>query len=232
VFTEGIVVDEADETETPLTDAVVSLYLEDPETGEEVLIKTDTTIQNDLDYIFKLQPHKRYKISAYKKGYFTGFTKVSTKGIMKSDTMRAANILLKKIPPKDSTITIKNIYYEFDKADVTESSKDTLEKNLLGFLKDNPTIVIEIGAHTDSKGSELYNMQLSQKRAESVVQYLVDKGIMEKRLIPVGYGESKPIAKNKNEDGSDNVEGREKNRRTEFKVMNELPENLVIDYEE
>ena len=59
-----------------------------------------------------------------------------------------------------------------------------------------------------------------------------EKGINEKRLVPVGYGETKPIASNTNEDGSDNPEGREKNRRTEFKVKNELPEHLVIDYEE
>ena len=232
VFTKGIVRDQDDSTNIPLTDAVVSLYMIDGESGEEVLIKTDTTSLDEEEYMFKLQPHKRYKLSAYKKGYFTNFTMVSTKGVVKSDTMTAADILLQKIPPKDSTITIKNIYYDFNSPELTEASKDTLSSNLVQFLKNNPTIVIEIGAHTDSKGSELYNLQLSQKRAESVVKYLSEKGINEKRLVPVGYGETKPIASNTNEDGSDNPEGREKNRRTEFKVKNELPEHLVIDYEE
>lgn len=232
VYAEGIVLDEADSTETPLINSVVSLFMIDSESGEEVLIKTDTTLEDDTDYMFKLQPHKRYKISAHKKGYFTNFTNISTKGVLKSDTMRAPNILLQKIPPKDSTITIKNIYYDFDSPELTPPSKDTLESNLVSFLKANPTIVIEIGAHTDSKGTELYNQQLSQQRAESVVRFLVEKGISEKRLVPLGYGETNPIAPNSNEDGSDNPEGREKNRRTEFKVKNELPEHLIIDYEE
>ncbi len=80
-------------------------------------------------------------------------------------------------------------------------------------------MVIELSAHTDSKGPDNYNQKLSEARAQSAVAYLVSKGIDASRLKAKGYGESMPIAPNTNENGSDNPEGREKNRRTEFKVL-------------
>ena len=83
----------------------------------------------------------------------------------------------------------------------------------------NPEIIVEMGSHTDSKGSTEYNQKLSQKRAESVVNYLVAKGIPEQNLKPQGYGETVPVAPNKNKDGTDNPEGRAKNRRTDFKII-------------
>ena len=91
-----------------------------------------------------------------------------------------------------------------------------------GILKENPRLIINILSHTDSKGTETYNLKLSQKRAESVVDYLISQGINKKRLGAVGKGESEPIAPNKNEDGSDNEEGRSKNRRTEFIIIGRL----------
>ena len=78
---------------------------------------------------------------------------------------------------------------------------------------------LEIGAHTDSKGTDVYNLKLSDARAKSVVDYLIGKGIAADRLESKGYGESKPVAENANADGSDNPEGRQKNRRTEFKII-------------
>ena len=76
-----------------------------------------------------------------------------------------------------------------------------------------------MGSHTDSIASDAYNIQLSQRRAESTVNYLIQKGIDPNRLVAKGYGESKPIARNTNPDGSDNPEGRQRNRRTEFKIL-------------
>ena len=81
-----------------------------------------------------------------------------------------------------------------------------------------PNMVIELGAHTDSKGSDKYNLRLSEARAKSVVEYLVSKGIAPERLQSKGYGESMPIEPNSIK-GKDNPAGREKNRRTEFKVL-------------
>jgi peptidoglycan-associated lipoprotein len=76
-----------------------------------------------------------------------------------------------------------------------------------------------MSSHTDSVASEAYNIQLSQRRAESTVNYLIKNGIDPTRLVAKGYGESKPIARNTNPDGSDNPTGRQRNRRTEFKIL-------------
>ncbi len=76
-----------------------------------------------------------------------------------------------------------------------------------------------MGSHTDSVASEAYNIELSQRRAESTVNYLIKNGIDPTRLVAKGYGESKPIARNTNPDGSDNPAGRQRNRRTEFKIL-------------
>ena len=78
---------------------------------------------------------------------------------------------------------------------------------------------LEIGAHTDSKGTDAYNLKLSDARAKSVVDYLLSKGISTDRLVSKGYGETNPVADNTNIDGSDNPDGRQKNRRTEFKIL-------------
>ena len=86
-------------------------------------------------------------------------------------------------------------------------------------LNDNPEISIELSSHTDSIGSDDYNIRLSQRRAQSAVDYIVNTGIERNRLVAKGYGESRPIARNTNPDGTDNPEGRQKNRRTEFKII-------------
>ncbi len=88
-----------------------------------------------------------------------------------------------------------------------------------------PDLIVEISAHTDAKGNDDYNMKLSQKRAESVVEYLIRKGIDKKRLQAKGYGETQPIAPNKLPNGKDNPDGRALNRRTEFKVIGSFDEN-------
>ena len=85
-----------------------------------------------------------------------------------------------------------------------------------------PTGVIEIGSHTDNKGTDQYNVDLSQKRSESVVSYIISKGISPDRLVAKGYGMRVPIAPNINRDGTDNPEGRQLNRRTEFKIVGQL----------
>ena len=95
----------------------------------------------------------------------------------------------------------------------------------------NPELIVEIQSHTDSKGNENYNVKLSQKRAESIVTYLTQKGISIKRLVAKGYGENKPIAPNDLPNGSDNPEGRAKNRRTDFKIIGKLDVEVINDAE-
>ena len=84
---------------------------------------------------------------------------------------------------------------------------------MVKLLTDNPTLKIELGSHTDSKGSDEYNQKLSQSRSQSVVSYLITKQILADRLVPKGYGETVPVATNETE------AGRQENRRTEFKIL-------------
>lgn len=113
---------------------------------------------------------------------------------------------------KGMTFTLKNIFFDSGKWDVRPESAKELEK-LMAFLSEYKSVRIEIGAHTDAIGSDEANQTLSRRRAESVVQFLVARGVGTERLIARGYGESIPVA------GNDTEEGREKNRRVEFKLI-------------
>lgn len=122
-------------------------------------------------------------------------------------------------PPKvDTVIVMDNIYFEFNKASILPESYAGIDNQIVALMNQYPTMIIEIGGHTDSKGNDDYNLKLSQARANAVKEYLMKKGIAEGRLKAVGYGETKPIAPN-TINGKDNPEGRQKNRRTEFKVL-------------
>lgn len=110
------------------------------------------------------------------------------------------------------TVRLKNIYFDFDKTTLKNESFAELNK-VVDFLKQNPSVEIEISGHTDNKGSDQYNETLSQGRSEAVVGYIVSQGIESYRLTARGYGESKPI------DTNDTEEGRANNRRVEFTVM-------------
>ena len=110
----------------------------------------------------------------------------------------------------------------FNKYRLDKKSKAGLY-DLLLFLKENETLVIKIISHTDNLGTEAYNLKLSTRRAESVVKYLISKGVSKERLSFEGRGESEPIAPNTFEDGTDNPDGRMINRRTEFMVIDRLP---------
>lgn len=109
------------------------------------------------------------------------------------------------------TIRLKNIYFDFDKTTLKSESFVELNK-VVDFLKQNHTVEIEIAGHTDNKGSDDYNLNLSQGRSQAVVDYLVSQGIDSSRLTAHGYGEQKPI------DTNDTEEGRSNNRRVEFTV--------------
>jgi|GEM_PF-303699 outer membrane protein OmpA-like peptidoglycan-associated protein len=110
------------------------------------------------------------------------------------------------------TVIIDNIYFNFDKTTLKEASFPELDR-LTDLMTQNPGIKIEIIGHTDSKGSDDYNLTLSEGRAESVMQYLLDKGISEDRMQAKGLGETSPISSN------DTEEGRAENRRVEFTIV-------------
>ena len=110
------------------------------------------------------------------------------------------------------------MYFDTNQDKIKGSSKPSLEL-LLAFMQKHEGIKIEISGHTDSRGNDDYNLDLSQRRAESVMDYLISNGVDEKQLVAKGYGETEPIAPNENKDGSDNPEGRKLNRRTEIKIL-------------
>ncbi len=110
------------------------------------------------------------------------------------------------------TVRLKNIYFDFDKTTLKAESFAELDK-VVEFLSQNPSVEIEISGHTDDKGSDEYNLNLSQGRSEAVVNYIINQGIESYRLTARGYGEGKPIDTNETE------EGRANNRRVEFTVL-------------
>jgi peptidoglycan-associated lipoprotein len=139
------------------------------------------------DFKFALKPAVDYIFLASKKGYLNGKEKVTTKGQDKSRDFMVTILLT----PIDNPIELSNIFYDFDKWDLRPESMVTLDK-LVETLNDNPKVTIELMSHTDSRNTEEYNLTLSQKRAQSVVDYLISKGIELDRLTAKGYGKSKP----------------------------------------
>ncbi len=121
------------------------------------------------------------------------------------------DLYLKKIEV-GVTVRLKNIYFDFDKTTLKSESFVELNK-VVDLLKQNPSVEIEIAGHTDSKGGDDYNLNLSQGRSQAVVDYLISQGIESYRLTAHGYGESRPI------DTNDTEEGRANNRRVEFTVL-------------
>ncbi len=111
-----------------------------------------------------------------------------------------------------TVVRLNNVFFDFDKFDLRSESFVELDR-VVTLLKDNPAIEIEMSAHTDSKGSDEYNMKLSDNRAKSVREYIISRGIAANRIISQGYGETKPVATNETDDG------RQLNRRVEFKIL-------------
>jgi len=122
--------------------------------------------------------------------------------------------------PVPVSIDLKGVNFDFDKATLRPDAVAILAE-ASEILKRYPDLRVEVAGHTDSKGTDAYNQKLSERRATAVYDYLTQNGVAASRLVgPIGYGESRPIAPNTNADGSDNPEGRAKNRRTELNVQN------------
>ncbi|MCZ2223227.1 MAG: OmpA family protein [Chitinophagales bacterium] len=211
----GVVVD--CETNQPIKGAKVEI------TNSSRNIVSSNTTGTDGSYGFTIDDFDNFTSSASAEGYHSN--SVQTSAITNDEiTNQTLNVLcLQKIPPPpppkvDTVVVMDNIYFEFNKATILPESYAAIDEQIVTMMNKYPTMVIEIGGHTDSKGNDAYNMKLSQARAEAVKKYLESKGIASERMVAVGYGETKPIAPNEI-NGKDNPEGRKKNRRTEFKVL-------------
>ena len=171
---------------------------ESPLPGVKVMLKgSDGTTQEmlseaDGSYRFKLEPNVDYQIGTEKQGYLNGKGGESTKGIEENKDFKL-DICME---PIEKPIELPNILYDLGKWDLRPESMVSLDK-LIETLNQNPNIVIELGSHTDFRGDDKSNRELSQKRAESVVNYLIEKGIEPERLVAKGYGEDVPNTVNK-----------------------------------
>ena len=192
--------------------------------GQKIFVRNFYTKDNG-SFEFKLDQLTDYEVTAKKENYLSNKIKVSVEENAPEIINR--NIELNPIPKEP--VIIPNIYYEFDKSVLTDTAMMEIDEKLLNLIIENPALIIQISSHTDSKGNEVYNEKLSQRRAESVVKYLRAKGVDPQRLKAKGYGESKPIAENKKSDGSDNPEGRQKNRRTEFLIIGTLDNEIIYE---
>ena len=151
----------------------------------------------------------KYILVASAQGYLT--TTDSVEVVNEGITPVIKDITLQPIEV-GLTVRLDHIYFDFDKTTLKKESYEELAK-VIDFLKRNPNVEIEIAGHTDSKGSDEYNQRLSQGRTQAVVDYLISQGVNARRLVAMGYGESKPVDTNETE------EGRAKNRRVEFTVL-------------
>jgi outer membrane protein OmpA-like peptidoglycan-associated protein len=150
---------------------------------------------------------------------------VTSEDIKKSNGELPITFQLEKLV-KDKVYKLNNIYYAYKSAELTESSKGVLD-TLFMLLEFNPRAIIELGSHSDSRGGDEYNEKLSQARAESCVNYLIQKGIKPERLLAKGYGETVLLNRCKNGVDCKEVEHQE-NRRTEFKVIGETEEGTIL----
>lgn len=165
-------------------------------------------------YEFKVthRDRKDYKLSVEKAGYVFLNENISIDGAGPEDQVLTRTILLKKLNVGTTSI-LRNIYFDYDRATFKTQSYSELNK-LEAMMRQNSSMRIEISGHTDNYGHWQYNRALSQKRAEAVKDFLTKKGIDPRRVKAAGYGESRPLASN-----DDEQDGRELNRRVEFKVL-------------
>lgn len=176
--------------------SLVSRAYSDERTGEFLLC-----IPTDQDYMLNVD----------KSGYLFYSDNFALKGIYHLDKPFLKDVPLKPVKTGE-TIVLRNIFFETDSFALKSESKYELEK-VIRFLKNNPSIHVEISGHTDNTGGESYNMTLSENRARSVVNFLTANGIEMERLSYKGYGYSKPV------DTNNSPEGRANNRRTELKIL-------------
>ncbi len=144
-------------------------------------------VKGDGSFEQEIQPGVDYVFLGTCKGF------LNHKEELRVDSVKESQEYVLQFPLASITapVLIDNIFYDFDKATLRPESTEALDR-LIALLNENPNVTIELSAHTDQRGSDQYNERLSQRRAESVVNYLIEHGIAQDRLTPVGYGEQRP----------------------------------------
>ena len=175
-------------------------------------INTQQSKMGDGSFNIQLEGNSEFTIVGRKSSFLSNIEKVSTKGLNRSTTLYLKLELDVQEVTASKNIVLNNINFESGKTLLNVASSKDLDK-LIVFLKDNPTLKLEIQGHTDISGKAASNNKLSQARANSIVTYLISKGINKNRLLAKGYGSSVPLVSN------DTPEGRAQNRRVEMKLV-------------
>jgi outer membrane protein OmpA-like peptidoglycan-associated protein len=184
---------------------------ENIENGENLGV-SESNPQNGEFFII-LPVGKNYSYFAEKTGYYPITKNIDLKEIKENTKINIdITLISKKTIEEGKPIILSNIFFDYDKYILKEESFTELKK-IVELFKEYPNWVIQISGYTDSKGGDEYNQKLSQNRAQSVVDYIVSKGIDISRIKAIGHGKASPIATNETE------EGRERNRRVEFNVL-------------
>lgn len=208
IILEGLTKDRS--TGAILTGTTVSLR----ESNGRIVAK-DLTNVNGL-VRFEVEPDTRFSMLGEKSGYLSDSLAIA--GIMATrDTVVRYTLHLQPVMKVGTKFVLENIHYDFDKHNIRPDAALILDK-LVATMRDNPTLKIELSSHTDSRGSDSYNMKLSQRRAESAVNYIISRGIDRDRLVAKGYGETRLV--NRCSNGVPcTVAEHQANRRTEVEVL-------------
>ncbi len=186
----------------------------------------DSIVGTKADYLFKIEPNKKYRIRGTRKAYIPQDVEFSTdsKGKIQHNiylTLEAfadAEENVKQNEKGDVQVELDKIYFDFDQSKIRNDAATTLN-GLVDLMKKYPSMEVEVSAHTDARGNDQYNLDLSKRRAASTLEYLVSKGIERNRLKSIGYGEMQPLNKCV-EEGICNEEEYDINRRCEFTILN------------
>ncbi len=169
-----------DKDEEPVPNAIIRIVGNDGSNQKAVA-------RDDGSFSFPLQRGVKYVMLAGAKGFLNAKQEF-TSDTAEEDAEYGVDFILASI---NKPVVIENIFYDFDKATLRPESKTALDE-MAQMLRDNPNVTIEMASHTDRKGSDEYNLDLSHRRAQSVIDYLIAAGISPDRLQPQGYGESRP----------------------------------------
>ena len=208
IIIEGLVIDK--KTLAPINDARVSLF----DLNNAIIARKLASTAGEFS--FQIDPGVAFAILAEQKGYHSDSLRMDGIYALR-DTVVHVKLALEPIYTVGDKFVLENIYYDFDKHNIRPDAAKILNQ-LVATLRDNPTLKIELSSHTDSRGSDNYNLKLSQRRAQSAVDYLVSRGIDRNRVVAKGYGETRLVNKCKNGVACSIAE-HQLNRRTEVEVL-------------
>ncbi len=187
------------------------------------------TVQSgDGNFQFSTPRGRSYVITGDKNKFISTRATVNTENVRRTDAdnMVSVTIYMDSIGINGG-FNVENVYYDFDKATLTPASVASLD-SLVNFMKDNPSLSVEIYSFTDGKGTPEYNKDLSLRRAQSVKTYLSQNNVPGDRMIAKAFGERRPVQPNTTPSGNDNPQGRQLNRRTEFRIVVDDPQRRVL----